>query len=188
MEFNIFSPDMNVEQIPEEVLTEQGIDKGDDMIGWCRDLLDKYYEGETTLAEESLLRHYLTTATNLPDDLVAEAAMFGGMAAIAKESTNVELRVVKAQRRQLFMRRARWISAVSAAAVVMLSVGIGLNTQRTYGYINGAPIHDSDMAMEQVMVAMSYLSSAHKQVESNTQSARVPMEQMNDILDMFNMF
>ncbi len=47
-------------------------------VEWCRELLDRYYEGATSLEEEEELREWFASAgSDLPEDLRVEAAMFG---------------------------------------------------------------------------------------------------------------
>ncbi len=54
-------------------------------------LLEKYYAGETSLEEEAILRKSLTTATNIPEYLKADAELFAMMNALTEESTDQEI-------------------------------------------------------------------------------------------------
>ncbi len=185
MEFNLDFQDLNAEQIVTERFDDNRTADTEDMVVWCRELLDKYYEGATTLAEESLLRHFLSTAKNLPAELQAEAALFGGVVSLREESTDIEVLPFKRQSRLSQILRTRWVSAISVAAVTCMVVLAGLNADKTYGYINGTPIKDGDFAVEQVRVAMTYVSDAFDQMHAPTESARKSMEQLDKVMNMF---
>lgn len=185
MEFNLDFQDMNVEQVVTDHLDDNRTTDADDMVVWCRELLDKYYEGATTPAEESLLRHFLTSAKNLPADLEAEAALFGGVVSLREESTDIEVLPFKRQSRLSQILHTRWVSAISVAAVACMALLAGLNADKTYGYINGTPIKDGEYAMEQVYIAMNYITDAFGQMQAPAESARKSMEQLDKVMNMF---
>ncbi|MBQ5614411.1 MAG: hypothetical protein IIU82_05275 [Tidjanibacter sp.] len=185
MEFNLDFQDMNVEQVVTDHFDDNRTTDSDDMVVWCRELLDKYYEGATTPAEESLLRRFLTSAKNLPVDLEAEAALFGGVVSLREESTDIEVLPFKRQSRLSQILRTRWVSAISVAAVACMAILAGLNANMTYGYINGVPIKDGAFAMEQMQVAMTYVSDAFGQMQGPAESARESMEQLDKVMNMF---
>lgn len=185
MEFNLDFQDMNVEQVVTDHFDDNRTTDAEDMVVWCRELLDKYYEGATTLAEESLLRRFLSTAKNLPEDLQAEAALFGGAVSLREESTDIEVLPFKRQSHLSQILRTRWVSAISVAAVACMALMAGLNADKTYGYINGTPIKDSDFAVEQVHVAMAYVTDALGQVRAPAESARESMGQLDKVINMF---
>lgn len=185
MEFNIDFQDMNAEQVVTDHFDDNRTTESEDMVVWCRELLDKYYEGATTLAEESLLRRFLTSAKNLPADLQAEAALFGGVVSLREESTDVEVLPFKRQSRLSQILRTRWVSAISVAAVACMALLAGLNADKTYGYINGTPIKDGEFAYEQMRVAMTYVTDAFDQMQAPAESARESMEQIDRVMNMF---
>lgn len=185
MEFNLVDLNTRNEQLPEEFNAELPGNDHDNMVGWCHTLLDKYYEGKTSLSEENLLRYWLGKADDLPDDLVAEAAIFNAMQAVAAESTEIELRVVTRERKERLRRRNKWLSIASVAAATTICVNVALAGEQTYGYINGNPIRDSEMAMEQMQVAMSYLAEVQKSMVMPTESAKESLEQVNRVLEYF---
>ncbi len=63
-------------------------------VEWCRELLERYYEGATSLEEEEELREWFASAGNdLPEDLRVEAAMFGVFAEQRAERSDVALSI-----------------------------------------------------------------------------------------------
>ncbi|HKM11721.1 MAG TPA: hypothetical protein PL115_00625 [Bacteroidales bacterium] len=99
-------------------------------------LIEKYYEGETTVAEEHLLRKYLS-GKNVPAQFEAEKAIFGYFAG-EKEKQNV----------RITPNTLKWVvSIASAAAAVVLFLGIFLNTQystTSYAYVDGKKVTDKN--------------------------------------------
>lgn len=116
-----------------------------------RALLDKYFEGGTSLEEEALLREFFASASasaaglttdpttglpaDLPSDLHAACAMFGhfAQAAATKCPASVQLPPAAAGRRTsaepkpaLRPRRRIFYTRISAAAVIALAVGLAI--------------------------------------------------------------
>lgn len=54
-------------------------------IGQIRTMLDRYYLGETTLEEEMALGEYFAQATNVPEEMKADAALLAGMYELDRE-------------------------------------------------------------------------------------------------------
>ena len=115
-------------------------------------LIDKYFEGETTLAEERALASYLATAESLPEEHHAVKAMFEAMG-LLREITAPESRP---QKRGYSLRHIGGV----AAAVACLLIGIvvatrTLNSAPVYAepeficYVNGSAVDDPKLAEEE---------------------------------------
>lgn len=79
-------------------------------------LLDRYFEGETSLQEENQLKEFFASG-NVPPHLVPYTAMFQGFS-IAKEehsSREVELPVIH--------KRSVWVWSIAASLVIALGIG-----------------------------------------------------------------
>ena len=80
-------------------------------------LLEKYFEGETTIAEENELKTYFSSTTVAPH-LKQYQALFGYYISERNQSFETELVVPKRRTSQI-----TWIS-IAASIVVLLGVGI----------------------------------------------------------------
>jgi hypothetical protein len=104
-------------------------------------LLDRYFEGETTSAEEQRLRAYFAAGKDIPEELRYAAGMFAFFG---------ESRATCLPERPRKVRLRLWHGVVSAAAVVALVMAsvLFLKPDRPdqpatiYGYVNGVPISD----------------------------------------------
>lgn len=106
-------------------------------INEIRRLIDRYYDGSCSPDEELELEEYfcLTTDSELPDDLHAEAAMFRALA-MAADSDDIELPAGLDERLNAVTADApvrrkpviiRYLS-IAAAAAVVIAIGISLLT------------------------------------------------------------
>lgn len=102
----------------------------------AKKLIEKYYEGETTVAEENLLRKYLS-GKNVPAQFETEKAIFGYF---TSEKEKKKVRIAP--------KNLKWVvSVASVAAAVVLFLGIFLNTQystTSYAYVDGKKITDKN--------------------------------------------
>jgi len=92
------------------------------------DILEKYFQGETTIAEENQLKEYFSSP-NVAQHLEQYKPMFGYFSQVKqqKSTQNIPLKTKK--------RNVAWIS-IAASVVILLSIG-------TYFYVsekNTAPV------------------------------------------------
>lgn len=102
-------------------------------------LLDRYYRGETTLAEEEALRRLLAqraeadgTDTPTPEERAAAEMLH---LAETERETNATIRLHEAPARPW---RIAVATALSAAAIA--AVAVTLTHPTVYGYVNGRPV------------------------------------------------
>jgi len=116
-------------------------------------LLEKYFRGETSIAEEKELREYFSSS-NVSRQLEQYKAVFGYFAIDKEQRFNKEIKL-KSRKRNL-----AWLSI--AASIVVL-VGIG-----TYGYFkydntdqnqNLGTYDDPEIAFRETQKALSMLSA-----------------------------
>lgn len=114
-------------------------------------LINRYFEGETTLDEERTIATYLATTETLPDEHIALKAMFEAMGL---------LRDIKApnttytpRKRSISLRHIRRVAAVAACLVVGIVVVTNtVKTTPTYTepgiicYVNGTMVDDPKAA------------------------------------------
>ena len=99
-----------------------------------KDILQRYYEGCTTLAEEQALRNYLITADidTLSAEEKATRLMMQHASQPHKAEVSIKMKTAKSYRLQI-------IGAMAACVIILLGA-IKLLQPTVYGYHNGRPI------------------------------------------------
>jgi hypothetical protein len=121
-------------------------------------LVDKYFDGITSLEEEQELTTLLTTCKDLPEEYMAVKMMLGSFAELSRDASKSEIKVnPEVKRRNIFYTNRKWLTGVAAAvavligATVMLSTGNNVetisNTNPEYiCYVNGVKVEDDQLA------------------------------------------
>lgn len=125
-----------------------------------KDILQRYFEAQTSPNEEQRLAEALAQSKNIsPEERAAEAMM--AYAAQQREGrVAVRLRNGKQGVR-------RWQMALAAACVVVIAVGAWMNRPKPYCYVNGRPIYSIDEARRYAEGMFNDLAMANiKQVNS----------------------
>jgi hypothetical protein len=122
-------------------------------------LLDKYFEGNTSLAEEKILKEYFTQTQNVAPELLYAKDMF---AHFEKELNVKYVKPTDTKGRILNIKNFIRLSSIAASIVVLLGIAF-LLTQKpseeiVYAYINGKPITNKDLAMLQTKKALFLIS------------------------------
>ena len=125
------------------------------------DILQRYFQAQTTPAEEQQLTEKLAEKQNL----TAEERVAKAMMAVAAEQRQ---RRVVVSLHQPAQRVSRWKVAVAAMAVVgAVSLGVWSMRPTAYCYINGRPIYSIDEARRYAEGMFNDLAMADlKQVNS----------------------
>ena len=115
-------------------------------INRIRTLCDKYFDGETTVSEELMLKTYFMTSEDVPDDLKAVKAMICGM----EEASKMTYSTAPAKPARSFGKerfgRIIWGTMAAAASV---AICISLFNHEIYGYdADGKAITDPHIALE----------------------------------------
>ena len=116
-------------------------------------LIDKYFEGETTLDEERAIATYLASAEHLPAEHIAIKAMFEAMG-LLKE---IKAPQPKLQRRSITLSQFRRV----AVAVACIFVGVFIATRTITNkalhaepmiicYVDGTRVNDQQMAEDEM--------------------------------------
>ncbi len=117
------------------------------------DLIEKYFEGETSLQEEKLIREYFENG-NIQERHQAYAPMFGFL---TQERKKVSVTARKKKKLPLFA----WAS-IAASIVLLLSVRIFLSSQQgtnvSVVYVNGVKISDSQTINKQALNSIQSVS------------------------------
>ena len=93
-----------------------------------KSLLNKYYQGETSLEEEELLRINLKSVDDLPEDLKADAELFSMMGALGGETTNQDIDLDNKDKKIVPLQLQKsvdysWFSRI-AAGLALLVIGV----------------------------------------------------------------
>ena len=135
-------------------------------------LMEKYYEGSTTVAEENLLRTFLAQS-NVPLQFEAEKAIFGYY-----ESK-------KARKHLRLQPYLRWAAAAVIAAGVIIPVSIFQASGKTsYAYINGVRITNTQEIISLAQTTINYVSD-NNEVEDGLDNLKND-ETIKNQLDAFS--
>ena len=108
-----------------------------------QELLDKYFEGETSLQEEQILKDYFLNTADIPAEWYSAKAMFTGFCS-NKEVTS---RTIIVRKKGISLKRI----AAAVAVVALLSVSVALfvpKEKEIYCYVNGKPVTDYELALK----------------------------------------
>lgn len=115
-------------------------------------LIDKYFEGETSLAEERAIALYLATADHLPEEHRAVKAMFEAMG-LLKEIKAPQL---KPRKRNITLSQFRRVAVAVACIFVGVFITMRTMTNTTLHaepmiicYVNGTLVTDQQTAEEE---------------------------------------
>ncbi|WP_264534859.1 hypothetical protein [Flavobacterium sp. N1736] len=123
------------------------------------DILEKYFQGETTIAEENQLKDYFSSP-NVAQHLEQYKPMFGYFSQVKQQKSTHEIPLPKSRDKK---RNVAWLS-IAASVVVLLSIG-------TYFYVsekNTAPVvaqselgtyNDPEEALAATQKALALLSN-----------------------------
>ena len=135
-------------------------------------LMEKYYEGSTTVAEENQLRTFLAQS-NVPPQFEAEKAIFGYYES-KKDRKNFRL--------QPYLR---WAAAAVIAAGVIIPVSIFQASGKTsYAYINGVRITNTQEIISLAQTTINYVSD-NNEVEDGLDNLKND-ETIKNQLDAFS--
>ncbi len=119
-------------------------------------LIEKYYEGETSVAEENLLRYFLTQK-NVSKQFEAEKAIFGYFESEKQEKT-------------IAFTPNFWKWTASAVAMVAVLLGVFLSTQpgqANYAYVDGKKTTNQQVVFTLAQSTVNSILSANTELESN---------------------
>lgn len=140
-------------------------------------LIDKYYDGETTLAEETAIAEYIATHDNLPSELEVMRAIF------VTTSTLKETKAPKAKPRVMTLRRRLTLAISGVAAVAIAIVGIVLIPDGTHNTkTNEQPTilcYKDGIAIENQEVVMAEAHRILGGVSEDMQIAMAKIEALN---------
>lgn len=134
-------------------------------------LVDKYFEGLTSLEEEQELARYFAQTEDIPEEYQAVKIMLGAFDTLSHETPNREVKVnVETKRRNTFTLNIKWMAGIAAAVAILVGVTITLapnsrnievstETAPAYiCYVNGVKVEDDKVAYAEANRILGSLS------------------------------
>lgn len=119
-------------------------------------LIEKYYEGQTTVAEEKELHDFLSQK-NLPDRFDTEKAMFGFFAS------------QKAKPKGNKIHMLRWASVAAVFITMFFSTGyLFSQNDKDYVYIDGKEYTDVNIVKNRALASINELAVTNNEVKTST--------------------
>lgn len=136
-------------------------------------LIEKYYEGLTTVEEERKLREFLSQS-NLPEHYKPEQAIFGYF----------DHKKQKAPIR--FLPIIRWSGAAAVILFTVFSINRYVNENQTnYAFIDGKKITNVQEIKSRALASLSDISSKNNEVEDGLKNMN-NKELIEEQLDIFS--
>lgn len=118
-----------------------------------KELLNRYFDGKSSLEEEQLLKEYFTYTKEIQEELKPAKALFDQLSKEASEQCDIE---------PVIPQSKNWIStrfAIRLAASIVLLCGLFYFFQQPtdkppYAYINGKAVTDQNIAIKETKKAL----------------------------------
>jgi len=128
-------------------------------------LINRYFEAETSIEEERILRHELASVT-AADPLVDEARAVLGLSLATPKATKV-----KRASGSIAWRIAASLTAAVAIGVAVLVGGIANdNSDQCVAYLNGEKISNEHEVMQQMFAELSEMENASTEMKADISS------------------
>lgn len=121
-------------------------------------LVDKYFDGHTSLEEEQELARYFAETEDIPEEYQVVKMMLSSFCTLSNETPKAEVKAVaETKHRNIFRLNRKWIAGVAAAAAILIGIVIAFmpnkaiesttETEPSYVcYVNGVRIDDEQVA------------------------------------------
>ena len=136
-------------------------------------LVNKYFDGLTSLEEEQELRRYFAQAENISEEYQVVKMMLGTFDTLSHKTPNREVNVhAEIKRRNTFRLNIKWVASAAAAAAAAILVGVAITlapnsrnmevsteTAPAYiCYVNGVKVEDDKVAYAEANRILGSLS------------------------------
>ena len=126
-------------------------------------LLDKYFEGNTSLKEEQEIKDFFKNNSELPENLIETKAMFLFFQSEKEEQTELEFVPTARRKPKKNLRKIYYqVSGIAASIILLISIltySDNSEEQKIYAYINGKPIMNEQVAKMEAKRALLLVSS-----------------------------
>ena len=122
-------------------------------------LVDKYFDGLTSLEEEQELTRYFAETTDIPEEYQPIKMMLSSFCTLSNETPKAEVKAVaETKHHNIFRLNRKWFAGVAAAAAILIGAMIILipndngmetpieTTPDYVCYVNGVKINNDELA------------------------------------------
>jgi hypothetical protein len=124
-------------------------------------LLNKYFEGETSLEEEAQIKAFFEETEFLPEKYKRLQAMFGFYKAGKNEKSDLKFEnLIPNQKKKTKSFRIVYY-AVAASAAILFGIWLMQDSKiekPVYAYINGKPVESQELAYKEAQKALMMVS------------------------------
>ena len=124
-------------------------------------LIQKYFDGESTLKDEIMIRRYLLENDSIPEkhERVKAIFLFFDSERHKKSSLQFEKLVPKLKKKRTINRMFYYAAAASIALLFgVWLLKTGSKEKNVYAYINGKPVENKEMAYKEAQKALLMMS------------------------------
>jgi len=128
-------------------------------------LLEKYFKGTSSREEEVKIRSYFRNSAHIPEDLQKEKAIFDYFETEKQATADVDFGSITDKHTDSSSKKRNLIFLFSGiAATMLLLAGLFLfqspepSEEKVYVVINGEPVQNKELAIEQTKEALSIVS------------------------------
>jgi len=119
-------------------------------------LLEMYYEGKTSTADEKLLHEFLSQ-DNIPDSFEADRAIFGYFAEKKQKPKVILIPFLK------------WASVAAVfLGLILFSKGLLNDKKSDFTYINGHKYTDTQVVKDQALASLEIMSSSCNEIQESS--------------------
>lgn len=146
-----------------------------------RALLERYFDGETSVAEERTLREYFAACPDLPPDMEYARTMLGYFAEAAEGRCSVSPALKAAAPHKRRRKIVAWAGSAAAAVAAGLILTFNLvgSKEVVYCYINGEPVTDYDLAYAYTQGALGIIVDNVRKPQEHL----IPIEELERSLE-----
>ena len=133
-------------------------------------LLERYFDGKTTLAEEQQIKEFFKNSAELPQKMKETKAMFEFFQNEKEKQADFEFSPIKRKDKAKIRKLYYQVSAIAASILILISIFTytdNLEEQKVYAYINGKPIMNEQVAEMEAKRALMLVSSNFNQGAEN---------------------
>lgn len=135
-------------------------------------LVDKYFDGLTSLEEEQELVRYFAETEDVPKEYQSVKMMLGAFKTICNNTPIIDIKSPKevSRRNRLTINRKWYIGATAAAAAILICIGVALHTSNNnintptatepnyICYVDGVKIEDDQQAYDEASRLLGSIS------------------------------
>lgn len=124
-------------------------------------ILEKYFNGDTSVEEEKLLKKYFQENKNISEKFASYRHLFGYYEDKATEKANFEINL-PTKNHIINSKYIYYLVGVAASIILIFGIyfySINTNETKVLAYLNGVPVTDEQTAINETKSALLKISS-----------------------------